>query len=211
MCLHGQVLEEVRAQLEGDKAVLEEQLHLTKLEATALQEKCAALEVSSPPRHQPAHSPTVQGEVKFCRSQLDQKDSLVAAIEQSSSVRTKQLQAQVFSSLSLSPFPPPSLSLSLSLSLSYSLSQSYLHSTVEKGSGTGGINRPSPTEVSIYYLVVCYICAPSSPVHVSSISHSRVRGECEERRREAETACAEVLSLNSQLTHSQASVRVTTS
>ena len=36
-----------------------------------------------------------QGEVKFCRSQLDQKDSLVAAIEQSSAVRAKQLEAQV--------------------------------------------------------------------------------------------------------------------
>ena len=36
-----------------------------------------------------------QGEVKFCRSQLDQRDSLVAAIEQSTAVRAKQLEAQV--------------------------------------------------------------------------------------------------------------------
>ena len=33
-------------QLERDRAVLEGQLNLTQLETTALQEKCAALEVS---------------------------------------------------------------------------------------------------------------------------------------------------------------------
>ena len=39
----------------------------------------------------------------------------------------------------------------------------------------------------------------------------RVRGECEERKKEAEVVSAEVLSLNSQLSQSQASVRVTNS
>ena len=41
-----QALERVRVQLERDRAVLEGQLNLTQLETTALQEKCAALEVS---------------------------------------------------------------------------------------------------------------------------------------------------------------------
>ena len=43
------------------------------------------------------------------------------------------------------------------------------------------------------------------------LSVYRVHGELEEKRREAEVASAEVLSLNSQLSHSQASVRVTKS
>ena len=42
-----QVLEEARAHLEEEEKVLEGQLNLVQLEATALQEKCAALEVSS--------------------------------------------------------------------------------------------------------------------------------------------------------------------
>ena len=42
-----QVLEEARAHLEEERRVLEGQLNLVQLEATALQEKCAALEVSS--------------------------------------------------------------------------------------------------------------------------------------------------------------------
>ncbi|CAI8051199.1 Centrosomal protein of 63 kDa, partial [Geodia barretti] len=126
-----QVLEETKAHLEEERTVLEGQLNLAKLETTALQETCAALE----------------GEVKFCRSQLEQKDTLVAAIEQSHSVRGKQLQAQLKRSQELA--------------------------------------------------------------EARALALQKVHGELEEKRREAEVASAEVLSLNSQLSHSQASVRVT--
>jgi hypothetical protein len=81
--------------------------------------------------------------VKFCRSQLEQKDTLVAAIEQSHSVRGKQLQAQLKRSQELA--------------------------------------------------------------EARALALQKVHGELEEKRREAEVASAEVLSLNSQLSHSQAS------
>jgi chromosome segregation ATPase len=41
-----QVLKETKAHLEEERTVLEGQLNLARLETTALQEKCAALEVS---------------------------------------------------------------------------------------------------------------------------------------------------------------------
>ena len=54
-----------------------------------------------------------------------------------------------------------------------------------------------------------YVCEEGINSCPLSLVWLRAHGELEERRREAEAASTEVLSLQSQLSHSQASVRVT--